>query len=891
MFILSRILACLFAIILLWLTSLRVVVHFITSIVQVPSYTTVEKECKISWDIIEDQNTKYKSCAIDETSQCFQYLYKKENDIIDNINNSILNNEIVYNKMKNISNECDIRKLYYIDIINTYLDASVLHLVEYNNGSDFHDNKYKLQSILKNVNNDVKANLFTKTMKTLDSSIIEMSNIGEHVHNLGQYNEDYVRNKSVQFPQDLSANVNLMTKQEIQQMTSELNIITNKLKSITNCIQSLEDDQCVLGTSVLSVYESIHEAILADVTFLKKFLDDFIDEIAYAYGHISELYNILEDAKSFYDTIQKLPGILQSPLSGTGINICRIDGSNWCNVLPFDYNSIEMHVPIKDNFVVLNNPIDSTALKEILQPIADTITDTATSVETFFEDSLEDFTDSINEVLSTGESFFDLSDYNPPTYNISKVVHLQKKKDMETKIILKNGLLHDQLYANALQEDLSQYEQFNSSIFFNMNYNGMNYSTYDTKLKDPSWTWLPSMDISLFGDCFDSINGILYLCDTLYRIISTLHTVLKHWKGSEIPLPSVDHSQAKSRSTYMHELLNDFYKFLPTLCYATLFLFIFVMLALAMGMFYWPMYMQYKSACIDGSESSSYFSSTLRSMASNYAVSNGDAIIQDNLIKYNEELSNFCAVYENDGRFIDHQMMFQETQHVYQRCSEDLNFMSRVINMTRMNNVIWNHNSCGSITEGSMLNDVCSWYSGMLEGPLGYTNYTSIENLNLPGKYQDVSFDCQSLPTCEISCNGVHDPFVESASLHCSCMTEWKLHASIMSIFLCLFVFVSINISRYLIVNGIFTVFWRSLQPHQIQFIGTLEANGNLLFDKTKQQCNSDTNLNLKASIRRAIWIFLCRGYLMLFLSIVVTIPWFILLSDTQDTLQYDGVP
>ena len=105
MFILSRILACLFAIILLWLTSLRVVVHFITSIVQVPSYTTVEKECKISWDIIEDQNTKYKSCAIDETSQCFQYLYKKENDIIDNINNSILNNEIVYNKMKNISNE------------------------------------------------------------------------------------------------------------------------------------------------------------------------------------------------------------------------------------------------------------------------------------------------------------------------------------------------------------------------------------------------------------------------------------------------------------------------------------------------------------------------------------------------------------------------------------------------------------------------------------------------------------------------------------------------------------------------------------------------------------------------------------------------------------------
>ena len=171
---------------------------------------------------------------------------------------------------------------------------------------------------------------------------------------------------------------------------------------------------------------------------------------------------------------------------------------------------------------------------------------------------------------------------------------------------------------------------------------------------------------------------------------------------------------------------------------------------------------------------------------------------------------------------------------------------------------------------------------------------TSIENLNLQGEYQDTSFDCQSLPTCEISCSGNHDPFVESASLHCSCMAEWKMHASVMSIFLCLFVFISINISRYLAVNGLFRVFWRSLQPYQLQFKGTLEANGNLLFDKTEQQCTTTTtnnNVNLKASIRRAVWFFLCRGYLMLFLSFVVNVPWFVLLSNAQDALQYDGVP
>ena len=133
-------------------------------------------------------------------------------------------------------------------------------------------------------------------------------------------------------------------------------------------------------------------------------------------------------------------------------------------MLPFDYNSIEIHIPNKDDFVALNDPIDSAALKEMLQPIADFITDTATTVETFFEDSFEDLTDSIDGVLATGESLFDLSDYNPPAYNITNAIHEQKKKDIQTKIVLENALQHDQDYVNALHEDLSRYEHYNSRV-------------------------------------------------------------------------------------------------------------------------------------------------------------------------------------------------------------------------------------------------------------------------------------------------------------------------------------------------------------------------------------------------------------------------------------------
>merc|ERR1711991_852813 len=109
MYVLNRISACLFAIILLWITSLKVVVHFVTSLVYVPSYQEIKHECETSWKIVEDQSLKYTTCAMDETSQCYKHLIQEENKMIEKFNNSFLHNEIVHRNMKDASHECNFR--------------------------------------------------------------------------------------------------------------------------------------------------------------------------------------------------------------------------------------------------------------------------------------------------------------------------------------------------------------------------------------------------------------------------------------------------------------------------------------------------------------------------------------------------------------------------------------------------------------------------------------------------------------------------------------------------------------------------------------------------------------------------------------------------------------
>jgi hypothetical protein len=58
------------------------------------------------------------------------------------------------------------------------------------------------------------------------------------------------------------------------------------------------------------------------------------------------------------------------------------------------------------------------------------------------------------------------------------------------------------------------------------------------------------------------------------------------------------------------------------------------------------------------------------------------------------------------------------------------------------------------------------------------------------------TFSCSALPTCSLTCSGPNPKLVHVVTHHCSCMTEWEIHSTILQNLAAIVVYVLINLSR-----------------------------------------------------------------------------------------------
>jgi len=69
-----RMIVCVFAISMIWATSLQICVAIVGTSIKAPSFSSVYKNCKYAWGVVQEQSDYYADCTERQVSTCGENL-------------------------------------------------------------------------------------------------------------------------------------------------------------------------------------------------------------------------------------------------------------------------------------------------------------------------------------------------------------------------------------------------------------------------------------------------------------------------------------------------------------------------------------------------------------------------------------------------------------------------------------------------------------------------------------------------------------------------------------------------------------------------------------------------------------------------------------------------
>jgi hypothetical protein len=155
----------------------------------------------------------------------------------------------------------------------------------------------------------------------------------------------------------------------------------------------------------------------------------------------------------------------------------------------------------------------------------------------------------------------------------------------------------------------------------------------------------------------------------------------------------------------------------------------------------------------------------------------------------------------------------------------------------------------------------------------------------VPGKYgsqglSDAIFNCTLLPTCNLTCSGPDRVAIQAATFDSGCQSEYMVHAGLFRFALALLVYVCMNISRVLVMTALIRLCWRALSERGFEYIGSCNRLG---------QMTPESQEKLKTKTDQVIRRFEGVSFLMLFIAVLIHIPYIVVLTQYGDTFATDA--
>jgi len=279
-----------------------------------------------------------------------------------------------------------------------------------------------------------------------------------------------------------------------------------------------------------------------------------------------------------------------------------------------------------------------------------------------------------------------------------------------------------------------------------------------------------------------------------------------------------------------------------------------------------------------------FVENNLYSVAYNYASESGNNEYWTSLDDYNIRSSQNCAEYgqASADEYQRREQDYLSSLSLLDFLREETSVMSQCLDYVAMDadllETLENGND-PAISAAFTTDDVLS---------TDLDPNLNAECLNEPTSVLfDSTFDCTNLPECRIGCNGVEWDVIRTWTYGCGCYTEWFIHSHILVFGMGTFIYLSLNVSRNIFIDGLCRIYYHELGSGLYEFRANCDVHAN--YEEFIDQ--KDLRKKIHVALRKRK----CFGYWLVFGAALMQIPWIVLLSqligqvDFGDVSQFDA--
>jgi len=928
--LLNRLILCIFAICLLWLTSLQVCVGIVGTNVAVPELSSVTGTCQFAYQQVALQRDYYAACSQQQISTCTRSLQAAHlSESLKTATQSNSNTHFVA-AIKTQAQNCSQSYLDGKRAVSAWTGSG--QLIPYQptcSGAE----KQDVAGLLGDTS-ESRASVLAASEEYSASSDTSVLRLAAYSSALTSYNAEYVRNKTAQL-QLLSIQV-VRGVGDVRVEAFDLRVakIENTIQQLSACAGLEEgESECTYGASLRATYETLRRRMGKQLDAVEEEIAE-VEAVVDAYAAQVNLAIIA--ANRFYDSVAGAQGLAAWVAANTGVSqLCGKSSPNWCSFSKADWF---VYPPILPHIIDMPVQLDASALYAVIQTTQTAINAQLSNDFLALQSEFDLLLADMGAALAQAD--FTPNDYDPPGYpygNHSEEERAQAERSSSFLADIQVILLSSP-NISAQVVDIPPPQALNITP-----------STYVSSISEFSSNWAEfsaaGLNFGIFLRSIATLQGLLFLFDYIYRAVQTAKLFVRFWNKGVVNLPMADvRSKKPDRKGVWFKYISWLFNLLPFISLQLLLIFFLVLVIIwTIVVVLAPGYHSYTSACIHQTSNSTYLSRNLLSFAVNYASLDGNAATSAGVIEYNSQVQAHCASSFSQDSYFSLRSELLSHNNTLTSTRNDITQLHTCIAVACMDSLFQKacsaHPSYTSYTDNAYSNSAYSSYSlltdtnSSCEGasaqqknqcptkdafgreaylPLGQYLSSPFCWAPLPteGKTEGVSssssssssvppisnsygslryspYDCAALPTCEITCSGPDRPLLSAVTKSCACMAEWYLNGWMLQTALAVGVFLLANISRMLITSGLVQVLWRYLTPPVFDYCANCDISGRpLSVVKSGKGAPSDLN-PLSIKIRAVLHLYEIKGYVYIVLGLLLNIPWAVALYVIQANVQY----
>ena len=249
---LNRSILCFFEILVLWLTSLSIIVSIVGYIIPNPTLTFVENECISSYQTVEIQRLNYASCVRVQSRQCLSNLQFVTHDELLRISKNEASNANKVSLLKMKESNCSSYYEVLSNLLKAWVSVNPLIGLVYNDSCSAQNRSY-IQDLIGDYSSSNSV-IVASSISYSENSDSRVNRLVSYGVSTRKYDTQYISKKLHHTSEDiLSIMNNTITIQGI-----ELNRSSSSVRSIfeeaMNCFNISSLVKCKYGTSSAEIY-------------------------------------------------------------------------------------------------------------------------------------------------------------------------------------------------------------------------------------------------------------------------------------------------------------------------------------------------------------------------------------------------------------------------------------------------------------------------------------------------------------------------------------------------------------------------------------------------------------------------------------------------------------